>query len=142
MKKWICLGLLFVAFPGWALAREEAATGTLTGFVLSTANGNLLPGVSVSIELGGVQEKTDLDEMFNVALVPGEYVLKLTLEGYVSQTVRGVEIVAGKETPQDIPLSPVSGVTSETVEVFAQCSSTSSTLSDRLSRQPPSSLGR
>jgi hypothetical protein len=72
----------------------------------------------------GIQAKADMDGIFNVELPPGKYDLKVTHEGFLEQTVKGVEVVAGQQTFQDLAVAP-QGMDLGSVTVVAEASKAS-----------------
>jgi hypothetical protein len=47
-----------------------------------------------------------MDGIYTLELPPGKYDFKVTQEGYLEQTVRGVEVAAGQQTFQDLAMTP------------------------------------
>jgi hypothetical protein len=100
--------LLGLAAAGLALA---GTTGKLTGKV-TDSEGNLLPGVSISItspaQIGGAKTATtEADGGFDFPLLaPGPYAVVAELDGFAPQTVQDVQVRLDGTTRLDIEMAP------------------------------------
>lgn len=118
MRKLIGSGLWALLMMTAALAQAEPS-GWLKGFVLDLGTGATLHQTVVEIQPGGATVTTDLDGMFSIQLLPGEYELVVRKPGYLPYRVQGVKVPAKGEVWQEIPLTPEGGVSQTTVEVVA-----------------------
>ena len=85
-KMFLILGYLF--FIGYTFA---GTTGKIAGRVTDAETGEPLPGVNVVIEGTTQGAATDLDGYYFIINVkPGEYTLKVSMVGYITQTKVGV----------------------------------------------------
>jgi N-acetylneuraminic acid mutarotase len=92
-------------------------TGTLTGTVTDSTNGNPIAGATVHASGPiDVSTTTGVDGSYSLTLVVGTYDVTASAFGYVSETVNGVVINDGVTTTQDFALAPApSGSLSGTV---------------------------
>ncbi|RUS46457.1 carboxypeptidase regulatory-like domain-containing protein [Cohnella sp. AR92] len=110
------------AGPGEAVTVNfilKPAPGSLSGQVLQEANGNPLPGVSVSLQdLSGFvlsQASTDANGEFAIASIsPGPYLVIVNEPGFANRSL-SVQIVSGQDTFIVLSLTPLSGSISGTV---------------------------
>jgi hypothetical protein len=80
----------------------SAATGVVLG-VVRDDQGQLVAGVAVSaIGTSQAQARTDVNGAFHLPLVPGEYVLRATRDGYVSPYKELVRIGASQRLQRNI----------------------------------------
>ena len=98
MKK-ISLLLAFLGFIG--LQVVFAQTKALTGVVVSSADGNSIPGASVIVKGTSLGTVTDMDGKFTLKVPPSAKVLMISFVGMVS-----TEIPITSSTNYDIKLKP------------------------------------
>ncbi len=120
MKSTLTLILLLLSLGAFS------QTGTLVGSVKDQKTNESLIGALVTIQgVPGKGASTDLNGQYIITKIPaGRYDLVIKYVGYASQTVTGVEIVAGKTTSQAIYLTTASKAISE-VTVSAEVIKTS-----------------
>ena len=113
-KKFI---IILISIPNILLCQNSLITGEIT----DSTNGTPLIGANVILQGSSLGAATDNDGMYSIVNVPGgEYVLKVSYIGYVTQTIK-VSLNNNRHLIQDFKLSSVS-LEGETVEVTAQAS--------------------
>src|SRR5437870_4285463 len=115
----VALGLLFV-IPQSASGQ---ATATLNG-VVRDSSGAVIPQATVTLH--NTNTGTDREGLTNdsglyvfVSVPPGEYVLKVTKEGFTTTTQAGLHVVVNQASTQDFTLRVGSTQQSVTVEASA-----------------------
>src|SRR5438445_5482532 len=118
-----CLPLLFVAFVLIFVIPHSAsaqATATLNG-VVRDSSGAVIPQATVTLH--NTNNGNDRDVLNNdsglyvyVSVPPGEYVLKVTKEGFTTATQAGLHVVVNQASTQDFTLRVGSTQQSITVE--------------------------
>ncbi len=91
--------------PRQVTVQASAASGMVTG-VVRDDQGQSVAGVAVTaIGTTQAQSRTDATGVFNLALVPGEYVLRATRDGYVSPYKELVRVGASQRLQRNITIS-------------------------------------
>ncbi len=106
-----------VAARGPSAVRIEASmkAGRVVGMVRDEAGAGV-PGVAVTaIGTTQAQAKTDLTGYFQLALVPGDYILRASRDGYVSPYRESVRIRAASELERHITITRQKGLPDRTV---------------------------
>ncbi|HEX6094874.1 MAG TPA: carboxypeptidase regulatory-like domain-containing protein [Thermoanaerobaculia bacterium] len=110
MRHRSALVLVFlVLFPVLLFAQSQATTGVIEGTV-TDSSGGVLPGVTVTLRNTATNFEqthiTDIAGRYRGVLLPlGPYEIKAALEGFASQTVRGVDLGVGQTRVVDLKLS-------------------------------------
>src|SRR6201984_240966 len=111
---------LMVVIPHSALAQ---ATATLNG-VVRDSSGAVIPRATVTLH--NTDTGTERESLTNdsglyvfVSVPPGEYVLKVTKEGFTAATQAGLHVVVNQASTQDFTLRVGSSQQSVTVEASA-----------------------
>ena len=141
---------VFVIGNVFGLVQEAANRGTLSGIVISVADGSTLVNAKVRIYPGEFTVGTDMDGIFEIQLPPGKYEIGVNEEGFLEYRVEGVEVKAGETTFQDLAIAP-QGLNLGSVTVTADVVKAStaallierkslSTLSDSIGSQEMSKL--
>lgn len=99
--------------PVLVFAQSQATTGVIEGTV-SDSTGGVLPGVTVTLRNTATNfeqvQVTDGQGRFRGVLLPlGPYEIRVTLEGFAPQLVRGVDLGVGQTRTLDLRLAPVTG---------------------------------
>ncbi len=95
-------------------------TGTITGTVTDSSNGDPLPGANILIEGTKIGVGANLQGVFSIPnLKEGKYALAVTFVGYKRKIIRDIIITANKTTTVNIKLVPALGM-GEEVLVTAQ----------------------
>jgi hypothetical protein len=96
--------------PRPVTVHASTAPGLVTG-VVRDDQGQLVAGVAVTaIGTSQAQVRTDAAGAFNLALVPGDYVLRATRDGYVSPYKEWVRIGASARLQRNIMITKQPGV--------------------------------
>jgi hypothetical protein len=91
--------------PRQVTVHASAAPGMVTG-VVRDDQGQSVAGVAVTaIGTTQAQSRTDATGAFNLALVPGEYVLRATRDGYVSPYKELVRVGASQRLQRNITIT-------------------------------------
>ena len=91
--------------PRQVTVNASTAPGLVTG-VVRDDQGQLVAGVAVTaIGTSQAQARTDSTGTFNLALVPGDYVLRATRDGYVSAYKEWVRIGASARLQRNIMIT-------------------------------------
>src|SRR5687767_15137748 len=91
--------------PRQVTVHASAAPGVVSG-VVRDDQGQLVAGVAVTaIGTTQAQSRTDAAGVFNLALVPGEYVLRATRDGYVSPYKELVRVGASQHLQRNIMIT-------------------------------------
>ncbi|MEO6223271.1 MAG: TonB-dependent receptor [Vicinamibacterales bacterium] len=91
--------------PRPVTVQASAAAGVVSGVVRDDA-GQLVAGVAVTaIGTTQAQSRTDAAGAFNLALVPGEYVLRATRDGYVSPYKELLRVGASQRLQRNITIT-------------------------------------
>src|SRR5690349_12167768 len=91
--------------PRQVTVHASAASGMVSG-VVRDDQGQSVPGVAVTaIGTTQAQSRTDSTGAFNLALVPGEYVLRATRDGYVSPYKELVRVGASQRLQRNITIT-------------------------------------
>ncbi|HUR20086.1 MAG TPA: TonB-dependent receptor, partial [Vicinamibacterales bacterium] len=91
--------------PRQVTMQASAASGMVSGTVRDD-QGQSVPGVAVTaIGTAQAQVRTDSTGAFNLALVPGEYVLRATRDGYVSPYKELVRVGASQRLQRNITIT-------------------------------------
>ena len=86
---------------------EILTTGTITGKVTSSQTREVLSGVTVTINPGGLSRTTGTDGYFEFGdLTPGQYEVQARKDDYQTNT-KLITVVAGKISAGDIQLTPI-----------------------------------
>ncbi len=117
----LIITLIFaLAVAGLCLvSTRSSAQTTLEGNVFDKESKENIPFATIQITKNGVfiqGVNTDLEGKYKVNLDPGTYDLEVSFVGYTTQTLYGVQVLAGKINKVDIPLSP-EGAVLEEIEV-------------------------
>jgi len=115
--------LILVVMLSPALVAQDEK-GSITGIIVNVSSGSLVSHATVQVVGTGVEVKADMDGIFNLELPPGKYDLKVNYTGYLEQTVKGVEVVAGQQTFQDLAVAP-EGMDLGSITVVAEASKAS-----------------
>lgn len=94
------------AQPLWAGPAMQEDSAALSGVVVNVADGRFIARAELRILPLQISVTTDLDGLYSVELPPGEYSIKINIEGYNEQTVRGIRLAEGATVFQDIALTP------------------------------------
>lgn len=101
MKLWLLSGCLLLA------GMLTAQNATIQGKVTDQKTGEALFFANVSVGSTGVV--TELDGTYRLALMPGEYVLKVTYVGYTTFS-RNIQLSANESMELDVALEPESTI--------------------------------
>src|SRR5215213_333913 len=113
VPRYVCFIILLVALPLFA----QTSTGNIYG-TITDSGGEPLPGVTVSINAGGLQQTfvTEQGGQFHfLRLPPGRYRVSASLEG-MGAVQRDAEVNIGTNATVDLRISPQ---VSETMTVTA-----------------------
>lgn len=103
LRALIYVTLFSIVVPIWA--QSDSNAGTLSGRVVSTANGVGIMGVAVSA--AGQSTQTDLNGLFRLDRVPtGAHELTLAKNGFDPLKITDVEVKAGGNERLDLALNP------------------------------------
>lgn len=95
--------------PRQVTVQASVASGMVSGIVRDDL-GQLVPGVAVTaIGTTQAQARTDAAGSFNLSLVPGDYVLRATRDGYVSPYKEWVRIGASARLERNITITKQPG---------------------------------
>ena len=100
---------LLSLLPVLAIAQSQATTGVIEG-VVTDSTGGVLPGVTVTLRNTATNyeqvQVTDSGGRFRGLLLPlGPYEAKATLQGFATQTVKGLDLGLGQTLTVDVKLS-------------------------------------
>lgn len=96
--------------PRQVTVQASVASGMVSGIVRDD-HGQLVPGVAVTaIGTTQAQARTDAAGTFNLSLVPGDYVLRATRDGYVSPYKEWVRIGASARLERNITITKQAGL--------------------------------
>ena len=87
-------------------AQDSADGGTLSGIVISVADGSFVVNARITVTPGDMTTGTDLDGIFKIDLPEGRYDILVAREGFLHYQVSDVHIKAGETTFQDIAIAP------------------------------------
>ncbi|HEX2123493.1 MAG TPA: TonB-dependent receptor [Thermoanaerobaculia bacterium] len=101
--------LLLALGPIALFGQSQATTGVIEGTVVD-ATGGVLPGVTVTLRNTSTNYEqvsvTDSGGRFRGVLLPlGPYEVKVSLEGFAPQTLRGIDLGVGQTRTLDVKLS-------------------------------------
>ena len=99
-----------------------AQTTHISGIVLDARTERPLPGVLVAIEGSPLSVETDAEGRFRVGVLPGQYVLAVSLVGYALWR-QPIDVAADDTAPLTIRLSEGAGAFDEHVTVFGAATS-------------------
>ncbi|MGH9340449.1 MAG: TonB-dependent receptor domain-containing protein [Acidobacteriota bacterium] len=103
----LCVLLLSMTLTTSVAAQDlNQNFGTISGVVVSVANGAMISGVSIEVLQIGIKVESDLDGIYQLDLPAGKYDLRIVQNGFVEQVVKGVQVSAGEITYQDVALNP------------------------------------
>ena len=105
----ITLSVILLAFIATiSCSKDEIlTTGTITGKVTSSQTREVLSGVTVTINPGGLSRTTGTDGYFEFGdLTPGQYEVQARKDDYQTNT-KLITVVAGKISAGDIQLTPI-----------------------------------
>jgi TonB-dependent receptor len=102
--RFVAAAFCFIALVGLASA-EAQETGRVRGTVLDEYNAVSLPGAPVEVVGTDIQVFTDMDGVFELALSPGTYDIKVSFSGYKDRIARGIVVTPGETTEVDVALS-------------------------------------
>jgi hypothetical protein len=96
-------------FPTLLFAQSQATTGVIEGTVTDSSSG-VLPGVTVAIHNTATNfeqtQVTDSQGRFRGVLLPlGPYEVKATLQGFATQTLKGIDLGVGQTRVVEVKLS-------------------------------------
>ena len=108
--------LVLSAFCSWVFAQE---TGGVVGKLLDAElNNEPLAFANILIKGTTIGTTSDFDGLYEIAgLDPGTYTVVYSYLGYETVEIPNVEVVAGKVTNINVPLSASAGVALEEVVV-------------------------
>lgn len=98
MKKTLNLLLVFTLIGITAFAQK----GSVSGTVSDKGNSETLIGVNVVVEGSSAGTVTNFDGEYKLDLEPGTYNISFSYITYTTQTITGVEVKAGQNTPLTI----------------------------------------
>lgn len=119
MRKWVTAALALLACglvsagAGAALGQSQATTGVIEGTVTDSI-GQVLPGATINLlntDTNFTREVfTDARGRFRAVLLPlGSYRVKVSLEGFQSETRDGIELTLGETIILRFKLNPAAG---------------------------------
>ena len=119
--RWFLSVFLLLVSPA-VFAQSQATTGVIEG-VVSDSTGGVLPGVTVTLRNTATNfeqvQVTDAQGRFRGVLLPlGPYELKVSLEGFAPQVVRGVDLGVGQTRTVNVKLGQTA--VSEQIVVTAE----------------------
>jgi len=124
--------------PRQVTVQASAASGMVSG-VVRDDQGQSVAGVAVTaIGTTQAQSRTDSTGAFNLALVPGEYVLRATRDGYVSPYKELVRIGASQRLQRNIMITKQPDVPQRKVLLAGM---TPSLTGERTAAGPPPATG-
>jgi hypothetical protein len=85
---------------------SQAATGKLTGRITDATTNEKLYGASISVKGTKFGTPTQSDGSYLLVLPVGTYTISISMNGYASQEISGIEIKKGETTSLPIVLSP------------------------------------
>jgi hypothetical protein len=105
MKKWVLL-ILALGFLGCLLSAQQTTADIYGSVVLP--DGSAIPGVAVTMtaDVLGMQTAVTSEEgnFRFLRLLPGNYELKLELDGFKTVLRKGIRLYAGKNLTLTIPM--------------------------------------
>jgi len=101
--------LILLAVSPFAFAQSQATTGVIEGTVLD-GTGGVLPGVTVTLRNTATNyeqvQVTDSGGRFRGVLLPlGPYELRVSLQGFAQQTIKGIDLGVGQTRTVEVKLS-------------------------------------
>jgi outer membrane receptor protein involved in Fe transport len=114
----LILAALLFAPPG---AQAQGPSTGVSGQVLHGLTGQPVPGALVEVEGqaeapgAAVEARADLNGIYRLSLPPGTYTLRMARDGFITERVTGVEVVAGRLANVAVVLTPAGGA-QETAE--------------------------
>src|SRR5512134_2021338 len=114
--------LFLLLLPTFLFAQSQATTGVIEGTV-TDSSGGVLPGVTVSLRNTATNFEqthvTDGQGRFRGVLLPlGPYEVKATLEGFATQTLKGIDLGVGQTRVVEVKLAQAA--VSESLVVTAE----------------------
>lgn len=101
----VSLGLVVASWSAQAPAQGVAA-GRIKGRVIHAESGRPVAGAAVSVA-GAPAVQTDLDGAYELTgVAAGAVALAISKDGFQSQSITAVQVVAGEVTSLDAPLAP------------------------------------
>lgn len=109
----VCALLVTLALtPARAFTAQSQKTGKITGFVQNLANSSPLIKATVEVVGKGATAETGVDGAYTLSLDPGTYDIKISRDGFVTQSLDGVTVTAGDTLTLDVVLQAVgAGIT-------------------------------
>lgn len=102
---WALLLLMGLVAPAGREARAQQGTGQVVGRVLDAATGRGLAGARVSVQGAALAANAGVDGRYTLAGVPaGTHALAVSLLGYSTKVVTGVQVAPGGSAALDISL--------------------------------------
>ena len=101
--------VVLLLFPTLLFAQSQATTGVIEGTV-TDSSGGVLPGVTITLRNTATNFEqthvTDAQGRYRGVLLPlGPYEVKANLEGFATQTFRGVDLGVGQTRVVDVKLA-------------------------------------
>lgn len=93
----------------------EGVSGTVTGVVKDTTTGEGLLGANVRALKTPYEVTTDAEGKYTLNLPPGTYTLEFFYETFSVKEVANIVVEADGSTSQNVELTPMAGMTTETV---------------------------
>ncbi len=107
------------AEPGTAWRFDQVPAGFASGIVTNANDGLPVDGATITALPGGRDATTDEGGMYHVLLLPGDYMLTASADGYAPASA-DVSIVVGETTIADFALeAPAATVTPESIDATA-----------------------
>jgi outer membrane receptor protein involved in Fe transport len=100
--------------------------GRIRGKVLDQLNAITLPGVAVEVE-GQPTAFTDIDGVYEVAVPPGTYAVKVSFSGYAERTLYQIAVREGATSEVDVVLVPSTVKLQEELTVTAEANPVATT---------------
>lgn len=96
-------------------------TGKIAGKVLDAETNEALPGANVTVEGTNMGDATDLQGEYQVLnLPPGEYTLVVSMMGYTTQRIQGLQVRIDLTTSQNVKLNATVLEAGEEVTIVAE----------------------
>jgi len=122
MKRHLIRPVLILCFLLGATSWLSAGTtGKIAGKVFDAETNEPLPGVNVTVEGTTMGDATDLEGDYQVInLPPGRYTLVVSMMGYTTKRIEGLQVRIDLTTSQNVQLNPTVLEAGEEVTVVAE----------------------